>query len=219
MWHIHPEKRSTAMPNDGRLRPAPTGPRAQPRVPRFAPIAAPPAPLLPRLAGDRPRRRGVGRRARRSRGSRRSRARCFTCSSGRANGPRAPTTPADFDEEEHALCLSILLAARQTSRHSAYQARLLFGLEPRRRRAVARLAARGPATPRVRARRPHLRVRRAAVVLAPALHGHAPGAAPPPHVDRSAALPRHGLAATPAAAADGLTAERALPRARGVPLQ
>ena len=37
---------------------------------------------------------------------------------------------ADFDEAEHDLCLSILLAARHTSRHSTYQARLLFGLEP-----------------------------------------------------------------------------------------
>ena len=36
---------------------------------------------------------------------------------------------ADFDEAEHDLCLSILLAARHASRHSAYQARLLFGLE------------------------------------------------------------------------------------------
>ena len=34
-----------------------------------------------------------------------------------------------YDEAEHALCLSILLAARHTSRHSAYQARLLFGLD------------------------------------------------------------------------------------------
>jgi hypothetical protein len=33
-----------------------------------------------------------------------------------------------FDEAEHALSLSILLAARQTSRQSAYQARLLFDL-------------------------------------------------------------------------------------------
>jgi hypothetical protein len=37
---------------------------------------------------------------------------------------------ADFDEAEHDLCLSVLLAARYASRHSAYQARLLFGLEP-----------------------------------------------------------------------------------------
>ena len=44
--------------------------------------------------------------------------------------PACADTPADFDEEEHALCLSILLAARQTSRHSRYHARLLFGLEP-----------------------------------------------------------------------------------------
>lgn len=36
----------------------------------------------------------------------------------------------DFDEVEHDLCFSILFAARQTSRESAYQARLLFGLEP-----------------------------------------------------------------------------------------
>ena len=36
---------------------------------------------------------------------------------------------ADFDEAEHDLCLSVLLAARHTSRHSTYQARLLFGLE------------------------------------------------------------------------------------------
>jgi hypothetical protein len=35
---------------------------------------------------------------------------------------------ADFDEAEHDLCLSVLLAARHASRHSAYQARLLFGL-------------------------------------------------------------------------------------------
>ena len=34
----------------------------------------------------------------------------------------------DFDEAEHDLCLLILLAARHTSRLSAYQARLLFGL-------------------------------------------------------------------------------------------
>jgi len=36
----------------------------------------------------------------------------------------------DFDEAEHDVCLSIVLAARQTSRQSAYQARLLFGLAP-----------------------------------------------------------------------------------------
>jgi hypothetical protein len=38
---------------------------------------------------------------------------------------------ADFDEAEHDLCLSVLLAARYASRNSAYQARLLFGLEAR----------------------------------------------------------------------------------------
>lgn len=36
----------------------------------------------------------------------------------------------EFDEGEHDLCFSILFAARQSSRASAYQARLLFGLEP-----------------------------------------------------------------------------------------
>jgi hypothetical protein len=37
---------------------------------------------------------------------------------------------AAFDEAEHDLCLSILLAARHASRQSAYQARLLLDLEP-----------------------------------------------------------------------------------------
>ena len=36
---------------------------------------------------------------------------------------------ASYDEAEHDLYLSILLAARHTSRHSGYQARLLLGLE------------------------------------------------------------------------------------------
>jgi hypothetical protein len=41
-----------------------------------------------------------------------------------------PTCPdADFDEAEHHVCLSVLFAARHTSRQSTYQARLLFGLE------------------------------------------------------------------------------------------
>ncbi len=44
----------------------------------------------------------------------------------------------DFDEAERELCLSILLAARSTSRYSAYQARLLFGLDAR---GLARLSA------------------------------------------------------------------------------
>jgi hypothetical protein len=43
--------------------------------------------------------------------------------------PACADAPADFDEEEHALCFSILFAARLTSRHSRYHARLLFGLE------------------------------------------------------------------------------------------
>jgi hypothetical protein len=36
---------------------------------------------------------------------------------------------APLDEAEHDLCFSILFAARQASRQSVYQARLLFGLE------------------------------------------------------------------------------------------
>jgi hypothetical protein len=36
---------------------------------------------------------------------------------------------ADFDEAEHDLSLSILIAARAASRQSSYQARLLFGLQ------------------------------------------------------------------------------------------
>jgi len=44
--------------------------------------------------------------------------------------PACADDAADFDEAEHDLCLSILFAARHTSRHSGYQARLLFGLEP-----------------------------------------------------------------------------------------
>jgi hypothetical protein len=43
----------------------------------------------------------------------------------RANDPEGA-----YDEAEHDLCLSILLAMRHTSRLSAYQARLLLGLEP-----------------------------------------------------------------------------------------
>lgn len=44
---------------------------------------------------------------------------------------RAPSgeASADFDDIERQLCLSVLLGARATSRHSAYQARLLFGLD------------------------------------------------------------------------------------------
>jgi len=53
--------------------------------------------------------------------------------------PRAPHDPdAAYDVAEHDLCLSILLAARHTSRLSVYQARLLFGLEQAE---IARLGA------------------------------------------------------------------------------
>jgi hypothetical protein len=49
---------------------------------------------------------------------------------GLGNGSARDDMPQDFDEAEHALCFSILFAVRQTSRHSRYHARLLFGLEP-----------------------------------------------------------------------------------------
>jgi hypothetical protein len=39
----------------------------------------------------------------------------------------SPEAAADFDEAEQRMCFSSLLAARQTSRQSAYHARLLFG--------------------------------------------------------------------------------------------
>jgi hypothetical protein len=41
----------------------------------------------------------------------------------------ASTGGASYDEAEHDLCLSILLAMRHTSRQSAYEARLLLDLE------------------------------------------------------------------------------------------
>jgi hypothetical protein len=55
-------------------------------------------------------------------------------------GARAPLRPdgGDLDDAERELCLSVLLAARATSRHSVYQARLLLGLDAA---AIDRLAA------------------------------------------------------------------------------
>jgi hypothetical protein len=49
---------------------------------------------------------------------------------GQVARPAGADAGTDFDDAEHDLCLSIVLAARQTSRQSAYQARLLFGLTP-----------------------------------------------------------------------------------------
>ena len=54
----------------------------------------------------------------------------FRVSLGARAWPACADDPADFDEAEHHLCLSVLFAARHTSRHSGYQARLLFGLDP-----------------------------------------------------------------------------------------
>jgi hypothetical protein len=53
----------------------------------------------------------------------------FRVSLGARPWPACADDAADFDDAEHHLCLSILFAARHTSRQSAYQARLLFGLE------------------------------------------------------------------------------------------
>jgi hypothetical protein len=44
--------------------------------------------------------------------------------------PACAEAAADFDDAERSLNLSILFAARQASRESPYQARLLFGLLP-----------------------------------------------------------------------------------------
>jgi len=54
----------------------------------------------------------------------------FRVSLGTRPWPACADDPADFDEAEHHLSLSVLFAARHTSRHSGYQARLLFGLDP-----------------------------------------------------------------------------------------
>jgi hypothetical protein len=52
----------------------------------------------------------------------------FQVGLGRASRPERAECGADFDTAERELCLSILFAARSTSRQSAYQARLLFDL-------------------------------------------------------------------------------------------
>ena len=53
----------------------------------------------------------------------------FRLGPGARAWPAGADDGADFDEAEHRLCWSILFAARHTSRHSGYQARLLLGLE------------------------------------------------------------------------------------------
>jgi hypothetical protein len=53
----------------------------------------------------------------------------FRVSLGARPWPACADDAADFDDAEHHLCLSVLFAVRLTSRHSSYQARLLFGLE------------------------------------------------------------------------------------------
>jgi hypothetical protein len=55
----------------------------------------------------------------------------FEVQTGPRPWPNRPALGAYFDQAEHDLCLSILFAARHTSRVSPYQARLLFGLETR----------------------------------------------------------------------------------------
>jgi len=53
----------------------------------------------------------------------------FRVSLGSRPWPACADDAADFDDAEHHLCLSVLFAVRHTSRHSGYQARLLFGLD------------------------------------------------------------------------------------------
>jgi hypothetical protein len=62
----------------------------------------------------------------------------FQVEIGRGSPSNRAALCADFDEAERELCLSILFAARSTSRHSPYQARLLFDLDAAD---VGRLAA------------------------------------------------------------------------------
>jgi hypothetical protein len=53
----------------------------------------------------------------------------FQVQIGPSGAPVTIGTEPELDEAEYDLSFSILFAARQTSRQSAYQARLLFGLE------------------------------------------------------------------------------------------
>jgi hypothetical protein len=53
----------------------------------------------------------------------------FRLGHGARTWPACADDANSFDAAEHHLCWSILFAARHTSRHSGYQARLLFGLE------------------------------------------------------------------------------------------
>lgn len=62
----------------------------------------------------------------------------FSLQLGASSWPSCARSAEDFDEDEYALCLSILIGARQASRQSPYEARLLFGLEPAE---IGRLAA------------------------------------------------------------------------------
>ena len=54
----------------------------------------------------------------------------FRLNIGARPWPACADDVADFDEAEQQLCWSILFAVRHTSRHSGYQARFLFGLDP-----------------------------------------------------------------------------------------
>ena len=54
----------------------------------------------------------------------------FRVNFGERAWPACADDAAEFDDAERDLCLSVLFAVRYTSRHSGYQARLLFGLEP-----------------------------------------------------------------------------------------
>ena len=119
---------------------------------------------------------------------------------------------SDFDEAERDLCLSILFAARHTSRHSAYQARLLFGLEvsdiERLRGSpltLLRQLASAPGVLQCAFRERHWFWRGLLTATRPEVRR-------PAHVDGTATRHRAGLAAASPAARKRLSESKRLPR-------
>ena len=222
MAHTPQKEVETRCPTAGRLRPTPAGPRAQPRVPRVAAIAAPrrrsclglPATAhaavaaIASAAASRGRRVVPARAVSRAIRARSERPACADARRLRRSGAR------------RCVCRSCSPRGTRAAR-ARYQARLLFGLEARRRRAVVGSRC-SPTCSSSRARRAcsSARSRERQWFWHELVHRDAPGAAPPAHADGAAARPRHGLAATPAAAADRLTAAAPFAaRARSRPLQ
>ena len=132
---------------------------------------------------------------------------------------RPACTDADFDEAEHDVCLSILFAARHTQPPKHVSGTVAVRSRSGRRGAAALGAATRPAAARVHTGCAQVRVPRAPLVLARAVHRDAPGAAPPTHSDGAPARHRARLAAAPAAATDRLKPQRRLSRRGSRPLQ